>query len=119
LTSTQLQQERRPFAWLSNLPELLAERAEQEIVYYDVSIRGGTTTEHQRDAAMTAMSSIGNYNDFVVQDVTVSNIVINAAAVNVSIADLVPHVDMGAGDWLDLSLGSCSCSHHYQTTTLQ
>jgi hypothetical protein len=55
----QLQQELRPFAWISNLPELLAERAEQEIVYQDVSISGGTTTERQRDAAMTAMASIG------------------------------------------------------------
>jgi hypothetical protein len=53
------QQERRPFSWISNLPELLAERAEQEIVYHDVSLRGSTTTEQQRHEAIPAMASIG------------------------------------------------------------
>jgi hypothetical protein len=58
-TATQSQQERRPFAWISNLPELLAERAEQEIVYHDVSLRGSSTTEQQRHETMPAMASIG------------------------------------------------------------
>jgi hypothetical protein len=55
-TSTQSQQERRPFAWISNLPELLAERAEHEIVFLDIPLSGTTTEQHQRHAAMPAMS---------------------------------------------------------------
>jgi hypothetical protein len=44
-----------------------------------------------------------DYNDFVLKDVTVSNIVINAAAADIAIEDVVPHVLLGAGDWLELS----------------
>jgi hypothetical protein len=58
-TATQSQQERRPFAWISNLPELLQERADQEIVFHDVSVRGSATAEQQRHDATPAMASIG------------------------------------------------------------
>jgi hypothetical protein len=59
------------------------------------------TSNNQDKPAWTIVFT--DYNDFVVQDVTVSNIVINTSAVKIAVPDLVPHVVMGAGDWLDLS----------------
>jgi hypothetical protein len=65
--------------------------------------------EQESDSTVTTTTTkpwtivFTDYNDFVVQDVTVSNIMINAAAVDVPITHVLPHVVMGAGDWLDLS----------------
>ena len=48
------------------------------------------------------MVVFADYNDFVLKDVTLSNIVINTAHIQ-DAKQVIPHVKLVAGDWLELS----------------